>query len=150
MKIWKRFGIKELLVVGLAVVTGIAIVVGTVYAVNPAYAYQVSTSNVVLWGFGNNNILIDPEGNVGGDMQTNQSLSGKTFYYGQGTKAGLFSGAGTMVNGSTHEWKDRAEAAVGRMDIEGDDEAANAWIQSSGGAKVLVQYDGDIIVTLGN
>ena len=62
MKIWKRFGSKEFCVMGLAVVIGIGIVVGTVYAANPNYAYRVSTSKVVLWGFGNDNIVIDPFG----------------------------------------------------------------------------------------
>lgn len=54
-----------------------------------------------------------------------------------------------MIDPTNHIWEDRAEAAVGRMTAVGG-EAANAWIQSSGNAKVLAQYDGSVIITLGD
>ncbi len=114
----------------------IGIIVATAYA----YSNHNVGGDVKLKGYNNNVVYIDLDGDG--------NLDDEAFYFQQVSKAGVFSGGGTVVDASIHLWEGRAEAAVGLMEGTGED--ADAWIQSSGNARVRCEADGDVVITLGS
>ena len=138
---------RKKVVLSLSVMVTLAAIVTIVFAVGP-YDFVPAGSDLYIWGYAEDVVFLDVNGSV--DGSGNPTYTGdEVVYFGIPNKAGFFSGFGTVRDSENHVWEDRAEIAIGRMTtVQGT--PSNAWMQSSGNAKILVQHDGDIIITLGN
>lgn len=131
----------------LGVVGGLAIGTGVVLAWGPNYpdgTSAISGSNVRMYGFDQHDFVIDTD--------NDSNHHNEVVLYLWHMKGGISGGQGTHVGNQVFE--DRAEIMVYRhgehTTSTNTNEEADAWIQSSGNARVRAQSDGDVVITLGD
>jgi hypothetical protein len=140
-----RFWTRALLSSGMAF-GAVAIVGGIVYAAawGPAESIPTGTTTDVRFHGHKTFIVIGANSANSADPGGNKDLFNETFLYVSPTLAGFAS----SIAPPAEDGEARGEILINRVSESND--ASDAWIKSDSDAKVAVQSDGDVVITLGN